>query len=169
MHFIYAIGTSDPKYPSIKIGTTSDIKHRLSNLQSGSPIELSVLSAWEFPCSASARVTEQLAHSVFSTANHYGEWFNVSIEEIDKFITRDSQYDLAAYGVQAHAGKRLEVNITAHRLQSNGIRRYFHHVARLRDIEKARIAKEAADKKERDFMAPFVATMVAHRDSARVK
>lgn len=78
IYFIRAdIGSS--AYP-IKIGTTHDVKIRLSSLQSGSPYNLSLLGVI-----SGGRVRESEIHSKFNYLKVSGEWFR-SHPDLLKFI-----------------------------------------------------------------------------------
>ncbi len=73
---IYFIENLETKH--IKIGFTTDIKNRLSNLQTSSPYELKVLAV----CEGNDK-TEKELHIKFNDYHTRGEWFNPNKELID--------------------------------------------------------------------------------------
>lgn len=66
---------------SWKIGTTRDIERRLSQLQHQSPT-LIRLETWTF--SEDPRNLEKMLHEKFSAKRLYGEWFELSPEDVEE-------------------------------------------------------------------------------------
>lgn len=58
----------------VKIGHTRDLRHRLSALQNGSPVPLTVLATWP-----GARDLERELHQEHAEARLSGEWFSPEI------------------------------------------------------------------------------------------
>jgi hypothetical protein len=67
--WVYLIGAADGTGPT-KIGKSIDVKSRLANLQSGSPVPLTVL--WVTP---GGYAVEARLHSIYADVRQHGEWF----------------------------------------------------------------------------------------------
>lgn len=67
---VYAVGATGTRL--IKIGQTTDIRRRLADLSTGSPVQLSVL--WTAP--GDQRLEASL-HRYFSRQRRHGEWFDL--------------------------------------------------------------------------------------------
>jgi ribosome-binding protein aMBF1 (putative translation factor) len=76
MSMIYFIENIETKH--IKIGFTTNVKHRLGQLQTSSPHELRVLSV----CEGDDKYEKEL-HSRFNESRLKGEWFNPDKELLD--------------------------------------------------------------------------------------
>ncbi|WP_331728809.1 GIY-YIG nuclease family protein [Streptomyces canus] len=68
---VYVIG--GPGLPYVKIGTSGDPEARLRQLQSGSPVPLSVL--WSTPGDTAL---ERELHARFAAHRAHGEWFDLT-------------------------------------------------------------------------------------------
>lgn len=82
--FVYVIGNATNRQ---KIGYTSDLKARLSMLQTGNPEPLRVHHAIEVPNEDRARRVERKIHSELSYKRVLGEWFNMTPDEAIDFLT----------------------------------------------------------------------------------
>ena len=78
-YFIYFLQARDGNKP-IKIGVTSDINKRLSQLRNTSPVNLQLLKAIE-----ADKDLEQDIHRRFKDDRLHGEWFNPT-PELLRFI-----------------------------------------------------------------------------------
>jgi hypothetical protein len=67
----------------VKIGISSDIEYRLSNLQVGNPYQLQLLHKIE--CEK-ASLVEGLLHSRFSRSYERGEWFIMTDEDVEEAV-----------------------------------------------------------------------------------
>lgn len=67
-----------------KIGVANDLKSRLAALQTGNPYALVVVACFQFP---NAGVVEKALHQAFSGVRKLGEWFELGIQGVDKFLT----------------------------------------------------------------------------------
>jgi hypothetical protein len=76
MQYVYAIGPVDGPF---KIGIASDLRSRLSALQTGSPVRLKIhISA----VAENAREAESNLHRMLAVARLGGEWFSTSIAAV---------------------------------------------------------------------------------------
>jgi hypothetical protein len=83
MKYIYIIRCIDTDYR--KIGIANNPHERLSELQTGCPFELKIERLYTYK---QARKLEQLLHSALAIHNVRGEWFNISIEDVDSIMDR---------------------------------------------------------------------------------
>lgn len=60
--------------PLVKIGRAVDVPHRLQNLQSGSPVKLTLLGVFDGP---DGRALEHSLHVELAAARRHGEWFDL--------------------------------------------------------------------------------------------
>jgi Meiotically Up-regulated Gene 113 (MUG113) protein len=65
-----------------KIGITGNVPARLSQLYTGNPFDMDVVSVYEFQ---NAEPVEQSIHQRFDVKRQRGEWFNLSQEDVDSF------------------------------------------------------------------------------------
>lgn len=65
-----------------KIGVATDVGNRVSQMATGNPFEMSVVSVYEF---GNADVVEKSIHQRFSEKRLRGEWFLLSAEEVVEF------------------------------------------------------------------------------------
>lgn len=84
MYHVYVIGTGTDRQ---KIGYTSDLKARLSMLQTGNPEQLKVHHAIEVPDEERARKVERKIHQELSYKRLKGEWFKMTVNEAIDFLT----------------------------------------------------------------------------------
>lgn len=67
--------------PPIKIGISTQLKSRLSGLQSGSSVRLSFYEVWDIAAfSEKGRDVERFFHELCESDRLIGEWFNVRPE-----------------------------------------------------------------------------------------
>lgn len=79
--FVYLIGiVPGPQLPYVKIGYSSDVWDRLTQLQGGNPYELRVLSF--FP---GGKETEGAIHCALAAHRVRGEWFDLGSDPIRMF------------------------------------------------------------------------------------
>lgn len=106
MSFVYAIGARDDhrRVLPIKIGQSINPEARCKSLQSGSPLPLSILALWRPVSGAHAASIEQSLHRRFSDKNVYGEWFFVTIDEVDDYLSRRVVGEKGSFG----AGIKVE-------------------------------------------------------------
>ena len=78
----------------VKIGSTKELKKRLSQLQIGNPHKLEVLKTWETKNEAD---WEKKLHDIFISRRVSGEWFNLTKSQLNKL--------LAAYTVEGAVAK----------------------------------------------------------------
>lgn len=69
---VYVIGAEGS--PLVKIGRAVDVPHRLQNLQSGSPVKLTLLGVFSGP---DGRALEHSLHVELAAARRHGEWFDL--------------------------------------------------------------------------------------------
>jgi len=70
----------------VKIGRTSSMTRRLQSLQTAvGDCKLIVENKVQMTTNR-AKTLEKKIHKIFEKQRRYGEWFDVSIESIDKFI-----------------------------------------------------------------------------------
>lgn len=77
IYAIRAIGTN-----RIKIGTTLNLQKRRSSVQTGCPYPVEIVAYWE----GDYRL-ETLIHRYFEKRRKQGEWFEVSIQEIEQAVS----------------------------------------------------------------------------------
>ena len=94
--YVYFIACKDPNYrvsnPHMKIGWTTDLKGRLSAIQTGSPVELALMGYIE---SEDPSKLERYFHKLFIKDRKHGEWFDVTpamITRINSYQIRDNHF-----------------------------------------------------------------------------
>ena len=80
--YVYLIKS---QYGSVKIGITKDVNRRLMTLGTASPTQLSVAGC---KLARNARAIEKELHHKFKSKRIYGEWFNLSQEDINWIIDK---------------------------------------------------------------------------------
>ena len=75
--FVYGIVDEDEL--AVKIGVTTNLKKRLSSLQSGSPVRLSVAWRVHRHSPTAAKWVERRLHREFEAARSHGEWFDIAV------------------------------------------------------------------------------------------
>lgn len=80
--FVYFVKAKETGY--IKIGYTTNLKTRLKAMQTASPFELELVDFLEV---RNAIDEEMDAHGFFYNRRLRGEWFDISEEEIEAYIT----------------------------------------------------------------------------------
>ena len=83
---------SDGNY--IKIGVATDLLRRLASLQTGNPNKLEVKCIIEFESKREASYQESRIHRYFKSKHHFGEWFDLSDEDI-LLVQQEFNYDLS--------------------------------------------------------------------------
>lgn len=106
--YIYVVKSSMDGIKPLKIGVASSINARMSALQTGSPVPLSLVAAFRFRSRGDAMLAERMAHSVFAERNSHGEWYNISAGEVIKFLCRNPIADHRRYGMTSPVGERVE-------------------------------------------------------------
>lgn len=108
---IYLIGYEKPGPQDIvKIGFSTDPDKRLRELQTGSPFKLRLVKTYP-----GNRALERRLHGLFSDVRLHGEWFRVSVSDIDPYVYGTSgscivwQCDLCL--AKPATGGSLSVNI----------------------------------------------------------
>ena len=81
--FVYVMECADAE--CIKIGIAKDVGRRLEGIQSGNPLEVTIIYSREFEERRAAQV-ERAAHRHFKAQRVRGEWFRVSTEDAERFI-----------------------------------------------------------------------------------
>lgn len=81
MYVLYFIQVEG--YPHIKIGISTDVDTRLKHLQNQVPFKLCVRDVIIF-APQSINTLERKFHHDFADRRGFGEWFNVSIDELRK-------------------------------------------------------------------------------------
>ncbi len=81
MHYVYAV--EEIGRNRIKIGTTTDLKGRLSTLATGNSDELRYVGRWP-----GDEKVETLIHEALAGFRRRGEWFDMSPELVRSEITR---------------------------------------------------------------------------------
>lgn len=87
--FLYFVVAEEVK--KVKIGITTDIKHRIREMQVGCPIDLSVYAFVDLFGKSNAFKAEKKAHDVFRHHHHRGEWFHFT-EECKSLIHKQLQF-----------------------------------------------------------------------------
>jgi hypothetical protein len=106
---IYFIGLKGlPHY--IKIGKTSDVQKRISEIGTNIPFEVILLHAFTSNCPSE---TEYLLHKHFQQRRIRREWFQLSQSDIETLMQLNSDADVAEFvGDQAaQASKRLGIDL----------------------------------------------------------
>lgn len=101
VYFIKAFG----QHPMIKIGKSKNPKSRLSELQVGSPVKLTLMGTVRCQSDYHALQVEKLAHHLFRKQNRRGEWFRMAEgaeDMINRLVTR-----VAAEHASTDAGNAL--------------------------------------------------------------
>ena len=75
---------------NIKIGLAEDLNKRRTSLQIGNSSEL-ILVAWIACNPEQLLFTEQTAHRHFETFHVMGEWFNITVEQAEEYISKYRQ------------------------------------------------------------------------------
>lgn len=78
MSYIYLIQSVE----FYKIGIANDVESRLSQLQTGNPNELAIVSCYEFP---NVQAVETVLHQKFNSFRKLGEWFHFYSKEVKQF------------------------------------------------------------------------------------
>ncbi|MCK9571244.1 GIY-YIG nuclease family protein [Candidatus Pacearchaeota archaeon] len=77
--YVYFVACAEPDcrkvHPFIKIGHTKKLENRLSELQTGSPVELAFVG---YIRKEDPRSLERYLHKTFENAWLYGEWYRLS-------------------------------------------------------------------------------------------
>src|SRR5690606_1720574 len=71
--FVYVVGLKAGPATPVKIGTTIDVRKRLTGLQNACPVPLAVLRSYIFRSAELAREVEQLCHIKFRQHRLHGE------------------------------------------------------------------------------------------------
>ena len=85
-----------------KIGIASDIYARMSSLQTGCPQELEVIG---FVALKNAKSMELFIHNRYKAFRHRGEWFNLSIEQVQTildFVNAETLIEKGSHAVVGH-------------------------------------------------------------------
>ncbi len=69
-----------------KIGIANNPKQRLSNLRTGTPHELELVTTI---ASENAKVVESLLHDIYRSGNRSGEWFKLTSNAVNSLIALD--------------------------------------------------------------------------------
>ena len=99
--FIYIL--TNPAFPQIKIGETTDIEKRLKSLQTSTPFNFEVFKLFESPfplikkhSSVLTKTLERIFHARYSHVNTNREFFTVSpdvvVKEFEPIVARISQF-----------------------------------------------------------------------------
>ena len=80
---VYFLANGEERLSPIKIGRTNSLKRRMSELQTGNPIQLRLLGYIETKADASL---EAQLHREFHQKRRSGEWFDIVAEEIVPFL-----------------------------------------------------------------------------------
>jgi len=95
--YVYFIACKDPNYrisnPHMKIGWTTDLRGRLISIQTGSPVELSIMGYIE---TEEPKKLERYFHTLFKKDRKHGEWFDVNrsmIAKINSYHVYESRLD----------------------------------------------------------------------------
>jgi hypothetical protein len=87
----------DVHFGRTKIGIASDLEHRFSSLQTGSPIELYVYAYFEIP---KAKTHENHLHQRYSHKHLHGEWFNLSEQDLQTICDYLGGYVVVEEGIK---------------------------------------------------------------------
>lgn len=79
MQFLYLIECKE----HYKIGVANDVKSRLAQLATGNPFPLTIKACFGFE---NAEIVERVLHQRFSECRTKGEWFCLSLGNIDNFM-----------------------------------------------------------------------------------
>jgi hypothetical protein len=80
---VYFIANGEAQLSPIKIGRTNSLKRRMSELQTGNPVQLRLLGYIE---SGDEVSLEAELHQKFCQERRSGEWFNIEAEKIVPFL-----------------------------------------------------------------------------------
>jgi len=84
-NYVYAIGRKSGG--PIKVGKASDVKKRLSGLQTSHHEKLVILQEWYRP-KGDAVAVEQMAHGFLEDQWLNGEWFEATLEQVCAAVER---------------------------------------------------------------------------------
>lgn len=90
---IYVIAPRiDKGQRTVKVGISNNSRSRLSSIQTGSPVLLSIKAAFTLPSRHSASFIESQFHSHFCFAKLEGEWFDIEPEVATYILAREVEY-----------------------------------------------------------------------------
>lgn len=85
MGFVYLIRSDADFAPQYKIGyTKNNSKHRLKQHETGNPNELSLIAEFETKYN---QKLESVLHRRYKQYHIKGEWFNLPLDEVHKFLS----------------------------------------------------------------------------------
>ena len=103
IRFIYVIG---PAVGPLKIGIATYLKDRLSSIQTGSHVRLSVLFSIKVPAGLAQRI-EQAAHKIICDRRMSGEWFDATKEQaISAVISAKNAAEADLAAIEADIAKK---------------------------------------------------------------
>ncbi|WP_406469526.1 GIY-YIG nuclease family protein [Streptomyces hirsutus] len=108
---VYAIGTSDARM--VKIGYTTNLERRLSQIQVGCPLLLEVL--WWTEAGPSF---EEALHRIFAAQRLRGEWFELGPERLSMFDALHDELYSEAYGLIEHDAAQHHARQKASRIRA---------------------------------------------------
>ena len=82
--FVYAIGC---ELGLVKIGKANNPEMRLAALQTGSPVQLSILGIRQFDTPEQAIIAERELHTEFGAKRKHGEWFSLTEGDLKPFFS----------------------------------------------------------------------------------
>jgi hypothetical protein len=118
--YVYIIRPRGRQKP-IKVGHATNLKQRLSTLQSQSPKFLEFVAAIAFLNKAHARFFEQATHEAFKEYQVHGEWLMIEPREALQFIEDAARARNIMFlkNIPSTRPKRLHRAITNSLLKSN--------------------------------------------------
>lgn len=106
MAYLYVIQAGE----FVKIGISRNVQARLAELQTGNPLPLAILDAFEF---ADAEQVERALHQRFANARVQGEWFRLTAEDLEALADICRSYRLGNLPTVARSAAHLP---TVHRV-----------------------------------------------------
>jgi len=125
-NFVYLIGCRSTAEVYVKIGCTSSIRRRLSNIQTGCPYPIEVAFAITSEYREEVVGLEHLLHKLLSPHRLRAEWYLVSheflaaLEELLSKINRGFSFD-EVYGLPDFCGPELDGMLHRHSFVFNSL------------------------------------------------
>ncbi|MBI5959074.1 MAG: GIY-YIG nuclease family protein [Chloroflexi bacterium] len=85
VHYVYFIHQPSPC--CLKIGMTGNLRRRVKQILRGNPNRLFLEGAIECPNMRTAKRIEEALHVQYGNYRLAGEWFSISLEEVNKIGT----------------------------------------------------------------------------------
>lgn len=98
--FVVYVIAEHENAPICKVGFTSNVKRRLSQIQAGSPQDLCSVYVWPMPSKAHAQHRERLILHIFRHERMRGEWICLTPEALLSRLTAYDRYEALMHRLQ---------------------------------------------------------------------